>query len=108
MEEIDFSPTNYRVPGAKSTDEMQRFEGSIYEENARNEFRRLRSKFPNLSKKVKPDHFVQEYCALRESRDFTRAHAGGSNSSNPYDFGEKLLMDMAKENTWGQSMPEDI
>jgi hypothetical protein len=105
LEEIDFSPTDYRAPSALSTD-MQRFEGSPYEESARNEFRRLKNKFPNLSKKVNPDHFVQEYCALRESRDWMRSHTGGSSRSNPYDFGEKLLIDMVKGNTWGGSMPE--
>ncbi len=102
-EHIDFGTTTYHT-GFAGSEEPRRFEGSIYEESARNEFRRLKNKFPNLAKKVNPDHFVQEYCAMRESRYIMRPHIG-NRKEDPYDYGEGLLMNMISGNTWGKSMP---
>ena len=77
MRTIDFSPTAYTVksPGSGKT---TRYETSMYPHlvgEASREYTRLADEFPNLSRFVVPDHFVQEYCRAYDSNLYS---GGGS------------------------------
>ena len=77
MSTIDFSPTSYTVksPGSGKT---TRYETSMYPHlvgEASREYTRLADEFPNLSRFVVPDHFVQEYCRAYDSNLYS---GGGS------------------------------
>jgi hypothetical protein len=77
MSTIDFSPTAYTVksPGSGKT---TRYESSMYPHlvgEASREYTRLADEFPNLSRFVVPDHFVQEYCRAYDSNLYS---GGGS------------------------------
>ena len=77
MSTIDFSPTAYTVksPGRGKT---TRYESSMYPHlvgEASREYTRLADEFPNLSRFVVPDHFVQEYCRAYDSNLYS---GGGS------------------------------
>jgi hypothetical protein len=69
MSTIDFSPTAYTVKSPGSG-KIMRYESGMYPQMvgaAEREYIQLADEFPNLSRFVVPDHFVQEYCRAYDS-----------------------------------------
>lgn len=69
MSTIDFSPTAYTVKSPGSG-KIMRYESGMYPQMvgaAEREYMQLADEFPNLSRFVVPDHFVQEYCRAYDS-----------------------------------------
>lgn len=69
MSTIDFSPTAYTVKSPGSG-KIMRYESGMYPQmvgEAEREYIQLADEFPNLSRFVVPDHFVQEYCRAYDS-----------------------------------------
>lgn len=81
MSTIDFSPTDYTVKSPGSG-RIMRYESSMYPQMvgaAEREYTQLADEFPNLSRFVVPDHFVQEYCRAYDSNLYSGMGGYGMN-----------------------------
>ena len=80
MNAIDFTATAYTVESPKDGTRV-RYEGEDWAdtiEDAKYEFNQLAEMYPNLMKKIVPDHFIQAYCA-QEENDIWSGYGGDPN-----------------------------